>query len=87
MWARVLALQAQDILTMDDSWHEAESQILAIRKHLRYVFTLGTFKKITSQSASLFCVILRRYVHLSSEVRGQKPDVSDRDILSLTYGF
>jgi len=43
---------------------------------------MGTFKKLTSQYASLFCVILRRHIHLNSEVRGQKPDVSDHCIPS-----
>ncbi|KUO74426.1 MAG: EDD domain protein [Desulfosporosinus sp. BRH_c37] len=40
----LLALLAQQILTSAVSWDEAEDKILAIRKNMRYVFTLDTLE-------------------------------------------
>ena len=36
----LLALLAQEILASAVSWDEAEAKILAIRKNMRYVFTI-----------------------------------------------
>lgn len=40
----LLALSAQEILASAGSWAEAEAKILAIRKNMRYVFTLDTLE-------------------------------------------
>jgi len=40
----LLALFAQEILSEDVSWEEAEAKILAIRHKMRYVFTLDTLE-------------------------------------------
>jgi len=40
----LLALLAQKILASAVSWNEAEDKILAIRKNMRYVFTLDTLE-------------------------------------------
>jgi len=40
----LLALFAQEILSSDVSWEEAEAKILAIRQNMRYVFTLDTLE-------------------------------------------
>ncbi|WP_407308899.1 DegV family protein [Desulfosporosinus sp. SB140] len=40
----LLAMSAQQILTISSSWQEAEARILDIRKKMRYVFTLDTLE-------------------------------------------
>lgn len=40
----LLALLAQEILASAVSWDEAEAKILAIRKNMRYVFTIDTLE-------------------------------------------
>jgi len=40
----LFALQAQEILAAAVSWDEAEAKILAIRKNMRYIFTLDTLE-------------------------------------------
>jgi DegV family protein with EDD domain len=40
----LLALFAQEILSADIPWEEAEAKILAIRQNMRYVFTLDTLE-------------------------------------------
>ena len=40
----LLALLAQEILASAVSWDEAEAKILAIRKNMRYVFTMDTLE-------------------------------------------
>ncbi len=41
------------------------------------ITSLGTFKKITSQSASLFCVILRQQNPLIEQLSAEPVSLSD----------